>query len=179
MRARKAARTDRAGKKVLHRGPTRENRPRSLAAIERDLARMRKRADAANGLFMGFVKRVNALAAERDSHPDTLAVKRPEVRLNEEALAYLLAQPEPELGAVLSRIANDLELARAVVQTAWQAIQGADIGELDGLDDVLQRHADDEIVDCVQRLRDAVAGARLKGDQMVVTQPKAEDGEAS
>lgn len=168
MTARKARRRPKAPRSRT----AREQRPRSLAAIERDLARMRKRADAANGPFMGFIRRVNALAAERDRHPDTLATKRPELRLSTETTAPLLSQPEPELGAVLSQIANDLELARAVVQTAWQAIQGADAGELDGLEDVLQRHADDEIGGCVQRLREAVAGARLKGDRMVVTQPK-------
>ena len=126
-----------------------------------------------------FAKAKRALvevSSEMSRHPKEQAARDAEeaaheVRLTTFATVPALAEPEPELGAVLSEIAGELELARAVVQTAWQAIENLNSGEVTGLDAVLRTHADDPLAACVDRLREAIEGARLRGSRMVVSKP--------
>jgi hypothetical protein len=127
--------------------------------------------------FRDAAHRVSELQKEYDAHPDTLAASLANLRLGTEVTAPDLSASEPELGVVLTTIVNELELARAVVQTAWQAIESLNLGGADGLDDVLRVHADDPICDCVDRLRNAIQNARLRGSRIVVTKPS-EDAES-
>jgi hypothetical protein len=152
---------------------------RPLKDIQRDLARLHPKTRRAQAHFMELIDRVNELSKERDSHPDTLAANLTNLRLGAEATLPALSESEPELGAVLTDIAADLELARAVVQTAWQAIEHLNLGGTSGLEDVLLRHADNPICDCVDRLRAAIENARLRGSRIVVTKPAEDSGAGS
>ena len=62
----------------------------------------------------------------------------------------------------------------AVVETVWRALEAVDLVETADMSKVLCTHAANPICDCVNRLRDAVQNARLRGNQIVVLK----DGEA-
>ena len=140
---------------------------RSLKEIQEDLAELDPKVRAAQAPFLELAHRFNELAKERDTHPDTLAAGLANLRLGTKAT--WLAGEEPELGAVLTEIAGELELARAVVQTARQAIENSEVGDFVGLEAVLRTHADDSIADCIDRLHAAIENARLRGSRIVVT----------
>src|SRR5437016_2015330 len=114
-------------------GPSLSKKPRPYRRLEREFAK------AKHALI--------EISSEMSRHPKEQALQdareaAQEVLLATYATAPALAEPEPELGAELSEIAEAMELARAVVQTAWQAIENLNSAEVGGPDAVLPTHAD-------------------------------------
>jgi hypothetical protein len=149
---------------------------RSLQDIQKELAELHPKARQAQAPYMELIDRVNALTKERDEHPDTVAANLANLRLGTENTgAYMPPGTPPELGAVLLDIASKLDDVEACVHVVYYALgTGADINTTAK---ALWGGAVNNITTQIDRLRDAVEGARLRGSRMVVVKPS-EDAEA-
>lgn len=103
--------------------------------------------------------------ADKAQSPKRPAATKP-FRLGQECTAP--AMNEGELGATLLSIADDLELARAVAASAWQALENMNACESSDIAPVLKAYVDNPLCECVTKLQEAVEHARLQGGKLVI-----------
>jgi hypothetical protein len=101
-----------------------------------------------------------------DTIPSTAAKPHPADSLTDEQLEAIAreAEPPPAISKRLivnqddlENILREVELARAVVQTALQALRYMNVDESDDIAEVLSRHANDALTDPLDALRKILA----------------------
>ena len=171
-------RVDRLPKSVqrkLARIATEATPVRPLTDIQRELAELHPKAREAQVPFLQLADRIHKLTNERDTHPDTLVANLANLRLGTEGGGYRPPGELPELGSVLLEIASELDDVEACIHVVYYALETQ--ADVKTTASALWAGAVNNITTQIERLRDAIEGARLRGSRMVVVKPS-QDTEA-
>jgi len=139
--------------------------PRTLQYLQNELKAAQTRFNRGSRPLRDISARIGELEREILEHPETES--RAEVRLGNGS-AY--EEAEPELGAVLSDILRELESVESVTHTVHDALIGG-YSDADAAAETL-RIPLNSVTEQIGRLTRAIAGARLRGDKLVVIDGK-------